>query len=76
MVRQVPLTGSRSSSPIILGYEPHDPGVRGSGNSRNGIRYPKTVTSRRRLLSICWRVLRDRNGTSDPLTVPEARAPA
>jgi transposase-like protein len=50
-----------------LGYEPHDPAGRGSGNSRNG-RYPKTV--RTEIGDVRIEVPRDRNGTFEPVTVP------
>jgi putative transposase len=51
-----------------LGYEPYDPAGRGSGNSRNGTS-PKTVTTD--VGEVALRVLRDRNGTFDPQTVPK-----
>ena len=50
-----------------LGYEPHDPAGRGSGNSRNG-HYPKSV--RTEVGDVRVEVPRDRNGTFEPVTVP------
>ena len=44
MVRQVLQTGLEVEMSEHLGYEPHDPAGRGSGNSRNG-GYGKTVTT-------------------------------
>ena len=44
MVRQVLQTGLEVELADHLGYEPHDPAGRGSGNSRNGTS-PKTVTT-------------------------------
>ncbi len=51
-----------------LGYEPHAPEGRGSGNNRNG-HYPKTV--RTEIGDVDVRVPRDRNGSFDPVTVPK-----
>jgi len=51
-----------------LGYEPHAPEGRGSGNNRNG-HYPKTV--RTEVGDVDLPVPRDRNGSFDPVTVPK-----
>lgn len=51
-----------------LGYEPHDPAGRGTGNSRNG-RTTKRVHTDVGQVEIA--VPRDRNGTSDPKVVPK-----
>src|SRR6266704_1049152 len=68
MIRQVLQTGLEVELSDHLGYEPHDPAGRGSGNSRNG-------TSRKRVTTdvgdVSLRVPRDRNGTFDPQTVPK-----
>ncbi len=50
-----------------LGYEAHSSDGWGSGNSRNGL-YPKTVVTD--VGDVRVEVLRDRNGTFDPRTVP------
>ncbi len=50
-----------------LGYEKHEPAGRGSGNSRNGYR-SKTVQGEAGELTI--RVPRDREGSYEPLLVP------
>ena len=68
MVRQVLQTGLEVELADHLGYEPHDPAGRGSGNSRNGTS-PKTVTTD--VGEVELRVPRDRNGTFDPQTVPK-----
>jgi transposase-like protein len=44
MIRQVLQTGLEVELTDHLGYEPHDPAARGSGNSRNGSS-PKKVTT-------------------------------
>jgi putative transposase len=49
-----------------LGYEPHAPDGRGSGNSRNGTS-PKTLTTDQGDVTID--VPRDRNGTFEPLLI-------
>jgi putative transposase len=54
-----------------LGYEPHSVEGRGSGNSRNGS-YPKTVTTD--IGTVDLRVPRDRNGSFEPVTVPQGSA--
>src|SRR5438552_6382409 len=68
MIRQVLQTGLEVELSDHLGYEPHDPAGRGSGNSRNG-------TSRKRVTTdvgdVELAVPRDRNGTFDPQTVPK-----
>lgn len=51
-----------------LGYEAYDPTGRGSGNSRNG-RSAKTVSTE--IGPVPLRVLRDRAGTFEPVTVPK-----
>ena len=68
MVRQVLQTGLEVELGDHLGYEPHDPVGRGSGNSRNGTSR-KTVTTE--IGDVELRVPRDRNGTFDPQTVPK-----
>ena len=50
-----------------LGYDPHDPAGRGTGNSRNG-HYGKTV--RTEVGDVRVDVPRDRNGSFEPVTVP------
>jgi putative transposase len=68
MIRQVLQTGLEVELTDHLGYEPHDPAGRGSGNSRNG-------TSRKTLTTdvgeVELAVPRDRNGTFEPQTVPK-----
>ena len=68
MIRQVLQTGLEVELSDHLGYEPHDPAGRGSGNSRNG-------TSRKRVTTdvgdVELAVPRDRNGMFDPQTVPK-----
>src|SRR5438105_15035285 len=68
MIRRVLQTGLEVELSDHLGYEPHDPAGRGSGNSRNG-------TSRKRVTTdvgeVDLAVPRDRNGTFDPQTVPK-----
>ena len=68
MVRQVLQTGLEVEMADHLGYEPHDPAGRGSGNSRNGS-YPKTVITE--IGEVDVRVPRDRNATFAPVTVPK-----
>ncbi len=51
-----------------LGYDRHDRVGRGSGNSRNGLT-AKTVQTTAGPVGL--EVLRDRNGTFDPVTVPK-----
>jgi putative transposase len=68
MVRQVLQTGLEVELADHLGYEPHDPAGRGSGNSRNGS-YPKTVTTD--IGEVDLRMPRDRNSSFDPQTVPK-----
>src|SRR5947207_14035495 len=68
MVRQGLQTGLEVELADHLGYEPHDPAGRGSGNSRNGS-YPKTVTTD--IGEVGLRMPRDRNGSFDPQTVPK-----
>lgn len=53
-----------------VGYDPHDPAGRGSGNSRNGTR-PKTVITEIGPVEID--VPRDRTGTFEPVIVPKRR---
>jgi len=52
MVRQVLQTGLEVELSDHLGYEPHDPVGRGSGNSRNGLRERR---SRRMSAMSSWR---------------------
>src|SRR5437899_5364516 len=66
MIRQVLQTGLEVELSDHLGYEPHDPAGRGSGNSRNGTS-PKTVTTDVGEVELA--VPRDRNGTFEPQTV-------
>src|SRR5713226_3706038 len=68
MIRQVLQTGLEVELSDHLGYEPHDPAGRGSGNSRNGS-YSKTVTTD--IGEVDLRMPRDRNGSFDPQTVPK-----
>jgi putative transposase len=68
MIRQVLQTGLEVELTDHLGYEPHDPAGRGSGNSRNGTSR-KTVTTD--VGDVELAVPRDRNGTFDPQTVPK-----
>ena len=51
-----------------LGYEPHDPAGRGSGNSRNGSTSKTLLTD---IGAVDLDVPRDRNSTFDPLLVPK-----
>lgn len=51
-----------------LGYEPHDPAGRGSGNSRNGTTAKTVLTD---LGAVDLDVPRDRAGTFDPKIVPK-----
>jgi putative transposase len=66
LVRQVLQTGLEVEMTDHLGYEPHAPEGRGSGNSRNG-HYPKTVTTD--IGQVDLRVPRDRNSSFAPATV-------
>jgi putative transposase len=68
LMRTVLQTGLEVEMAEHLGYEPHDPSGRGSGNSRNGS-YPKTVSTE--IGDIELRVPRDRNASFDPVTVPK-----
>src|SRR5438105_11386142 len=68
MIRQVLQTGLEVELSDHLGYEPHDPAGRGSGNSRNGTSR-KTVTTD--VGDVELAVPRDRNATFDPQTVPK-----
>src|SRR5881392_1774740 len=68
MIRQVLQTGLEVELSDHLGYEPHDPAGRGSGNSRNGTSR-KTVTTD--VGDVELRIPRDRNGTFEPQTVPK-----
>jgi putative transposase len=66
LVRQVLQTGLEVEMTDHVGYEPHAPEGRGTGNSRNG-HYPKTVTTE--IGEVELRVPRDRNSTFEPQTV-------
>jgi putative transposase len=66
LVRRVLQTGLEVEMTDHLGYEPHAPEGRGSGNSRNG-HYPKTVTTD--IGQVDLRVPRDRNSSFAPATV-------
>jgi putative transposase len=68
LVRQVLQRGLEVEMTDHLGYEPHAPEGRGSGNSRNGS-YPKTVTTE--IGKVNLRVPRDRNASFEPVTVPK-----
>jgi putative transposase len=68
LVRQVLQAGLEVEMEDHLGYAPHDPAGRGSGNSRNGT-YPKTVTTEVGQVELA--VPRDRAGSFDPVTVPK-----
>jgi len=68
MVRQVLQTGLEVELTEHLGYEPHDPTGRGSGNSRNGTSRKTVITD---VGDVELAVPRDRNGTFDPQTVPK-----
>jgi putative transposase len=68
LMRTVLQTGLEVEMAEHLGYEPHDPLGRGTGNSRNGS-YPKTVSTE--IGDIELRVPRDRNASFDPVTVPK-----
>src|SRR5213078_836770 len=68
MIRQVLQTGLEVELSDHLGYEPHDPAGRGSGNSRNGTSRKKVTTD---VGDVELAVPRDRNGTFDPQTVPK-----
>src|SRR5438445_5722898 len=68
MIRQVLQTGLEVELSDHLGYEPHDPAGRGSGNSRNG-------PSRQRVTpdvgDVGLAVPRERTGTFDRQTLPQ-----
>jgi transposase-like protein len=68
LVREVLQAGLEVELTEHLGYEPHDPAGRGSGNSRNGYT-PKTVTTE--IGPVGLAVPRDRAGTFTPVTVPK-----
>jgi len=68
LVRQVLHTGLQVELADHLVYEPYDAAGRGSGNSRNGST-PKTVTTE--IGDVELRVPRDRNGSFEPVAVPE-----
>ena len=68
MVRQVLQTGLEVELTEHLGYEPHDPAGRGSGNSRNGTSRKTVITD---VGDVELAVPRDRNGTLEPQTVPK-----
>jgi putative transposase len=68
LMRTVLQTGLEVEMADHLGYGPHNPAGRGTGNSRNGS-YPKTVATE--IGDIELRVPRDRNATFDPVTVPK-----
>jgi len=70
LVRQVLQTGLEVEMTDHLGYEPHAPEGRGTGNSRNG-HYPKTVTTE--IGDVELRVPRDRNSSFEPVTVPKGQ---
>jgi putative transposase len=53
-----------------VGYDPHDPAGRGSGNSRNGTRSKTVITE---IGPVEIDVPRDRNGTFEPVIVPKRR---
>ena len=63
MIRQVLQTGLEVELSDHLGYEPHDPAGRGSGNSRNGTSRKKVTTD---VGDVELAVPRDRNGTFEP----------
>lgn len=67
LVSRVLETGLQAELTDHLGYEPHAPEGRGSGNSRNGS-FAKTVTTE--IGEVPIQVPRDRNGTFDPKLVP------
>jgi transposase-like protein len=68
LMRYVLQTGLEVEMADHLGYGPHDPGGRGSGNSRNGA-YDKTVTTE--IGEVEPGVPRDRAGTFQPVTAPK-----
>jgi transposase-like protein len=68
LVREVLQAGLEVELTEHLGYEPHDPAGRGSGNSRNGYT-PKTVATEIGPVELA--VPRDRAGTFAPVTVPK-----
>ena len=70
LVRQVLQTGLEVEMTEHLGYERHDPGGRGSGNSRNGSSAKRVITE---IGEIDLAVPRDRAGTFEPTTVPKHR---
>ena len=68
LVQRVLQVGLEAEMSDHLGYEPHEPKGRGSGNSRNGP-YPKTVATD--VGDVTVEVPRDRNATFDPVTAPK-----
>src|SRR5438309_11903659 len=66
--RHVLQTGLEVEMAEHLGYGPHDPAGRGSGNSRNGS-YEKTVTTE--IGEVGLRIPRDRNASFEPAVVPK-----
>ena len=70
LVRQVLQTGLEVGMTEHLGYERHDPGGRGSGNSRNGSSAKRVITE---IGEIDLAVGCDRAGTFEPVTVPRHR---
>src|SRR5438309_11527575 len=72
MIRRVLQTGLDVELSDHLGYEPHDPAGRGSGNSRNGTSR-KTVTTD--VGDVELAVPRDRNGRSGIGTSGRTRPP-
>lgn len=68
LVRQVLQTGLEVEMTEHLGYERNAVEGRGSGNSRNGTT-PKRVTTE--IGQVDLQVPRDREGTSDPVTIPK-----
>lgn len=67
-LRRHPRELTRQQLTDHLGYEPHDPVGRGSGNSRNGRTKKKVQTD---IGQVEIEVPRDRNGTFDPKVVPK-----
>jgi putative transposase len=53
-----------------VGYEPHDPAGRNSGNSRNGTRAKTVITD---IGPVALDVPRDRDGTFTPVIVPKRK---
>ena len=68
MIKQAVEAALRVEMSGHLGYEPHDPAGRGSGNSRNGTS-SKTVQTTAGPVELD--VPRDRNGSFEPVTVPK-----